>query len=548
MSIVNKWGSGKKQNDMDETGIIEGVEPDENETDDTLETVSDTDDISGDDDALQDTPVKKRRSGKWRRGRRIARKREKKMMERKPLGKKPFIIAGSIVGGLVLIYLGIAAFFMSHFLVNTTINGKDFSGKTVSDVESYLETQVDGYQLKLIELNNETDTILGSDISLVYIKNDDVKKALEEQRQLLWIVALFSKSDTDITVDVKYDEAALDAKIQTIKAVTEEQTDPVSAHPEFDGNSFVVAEETLGTAVNMDKLTSKIKEYISSFEPQLNLVEEECYKMPEYTSESPEVQTACDTMNEYLKASVTYTMDEDVVVDKELISTWLKCDEKMQVVFDEDAVRDWMREFGSKYDTKGKTRTITTPTGKTAEVSGGTYGWSVDEKTEAKKLIESIKKGEVVTREPAYEQTAASRSAQDWGTTYAEVDLSAQHMWYIVDGSVALESDVVTGLASDPNRVTPQGVYSILEMKRNKTLIGEKDPETGKPIYETPVSYWMRVTWTGIGFHDASWQSSFGGTRYQTSAGSHGCINMPVDKAASLYDMLSVGTPVVIHY
>lgn len=548
MSIVNKWGSGRKQNDMDDTGIIASVEPEMEETEEASETVSDTDDMPEDKEPAQDTPVKKRRSGKWRRGRHNARKREKKMKERKPLGKKPFIIAGSIVGGLVLIYLAVAAFFMSHFLVNTTINGKDFSGKTVADVESYLETQVDGYQLKLIEQNNETDTILGSDISLVYIKNDDVKKALEDQRQLLWIISLFSKSDTDITVDVKYDEAALDEKIQSIKAVTAEQTDPVSAHPEYDGNSFVVASETLGTAIDMDTLTSKIKEYISNFEPQLDLLEEECYMMPKYTSESPEVQAACDTMNEYLKASITYTMDEDVVVDKELISTWLKCDEDMQVIFDEDAVRDWMREFGSKYDTKGKTRTITTPTGKSAEVSGGTYGWSVDEKTEAKNLINSIKKGEVATREPAYEQTAASRSAQDWGTTYLEVDLTAQHMWYIVDGSVALESDVVTGLASDPNRATPQGVYSILEMKRNKTLVGEKDPDTGKPIYETPVSYWMRVTWTGIGFHDADWQSSFGGTRYQTSAGSHGCINMPVDKAGSLYGMLSVGTPVVIHY
>src|SRR5699024_1647896 len=70
---------------------------------------------------------------------------------------------------------------------------------------------------------------------------------------------------------------------------------------------------------------------------------------------------------------------------------------------------------------------------------------------------------------------------------------------------------------------------------------------TGKPIYETPVDYWMRVTWTGVGFHDASWQSSFGGSRYMTN-GSHGCINMRPDQAAALYSMLSVGTPVVMHY
>jgi lipoprotein-anchoring transpeptidase ErfK/SrfK len=30
--------------------------------------------------------------------------------------------------------------------------------------------------------------------------------------------------------------------------------------------------------------------------------------------------------------------------------------------------------------------------------------------------------------------------------------------------------------------------------------------------------------------------------------GSHGCINLPVDNAASLYDLCSVGDVVVVHY
>ena len=541
MSIFNKRGSDRNRNNMDETGIIESIETDDRPEDET----SDMDDMPEDEMPAQDARVRRKRSGKWRRGRHNARKRERKLRERKPLGKKPFIIAGSIVGGLVLIYLGVAAFFMSHFLVNTTINGKDFSGKTVANVEAYLKEQVAGYQLTLVEQNNVTDTISGSEISLEYKKNNDVEKALEDQRQLLWITSFFSKSDTNVTVDVEYDEAALEEKIQTIKAVTGEQTEPVSAHPEYDGNSFVVAAETLGTAVNQETLKSKIKEYITNFEPKLNLLDEGCYNMPKYTSESPEVQKACDTMNQYLKASITYSMDEDVVVDKELISEWLSYDENMQASFDEDAVREWMRDFGSKYDTKGKTRSITTPTGKTTEVSGGTYGWIVDEDTETKNLIDSIKKGEVVTREPAYKQKAASRGAQDWGDTYLEVDISAQHMWYIVDGSVALESDVVTGLPNG-ERDTPTGVYSVIEMMRNKVLKGSINPSTGKPSYETPVSYWMRITWTGIGFHDATWQASFGGSWYQ-GHGSHGCINMPLNKAKSLYGMLKMGTPAIVH-
>ena len=461
------------------------------------------------------------------------------------MGKKPWIIAGSIIGALVVIYLGIAAFFMSHFLVNTSINGKDFSGKTVADVEAYLKEQVADYELTILEQNNVSDVITGSEISLAYKENSRVQDALENQRQLLWLISLFSESDTDITIEVEYDDAALEENIQNLQAVTAEQVDPVAAHPEYDGNSFVVAEEQYGTTVDMETLTAKIKEHITEFDTTLDMMDEECYVMPAYTSDSPEVQAACDEMNEYLKASITYPMDEDVVVDKDLISKWVTYDDDMKVAFNEDAVREWMREFGKKYDTLGTTRTITTPTGKTAEVSGGTYGWSVDEETETKNLINSIKNGEVAERAPAYKQTAASHGAQDWGSTYIEVDIAAQHMWYIVDGAVAMESDVVTGLPAD-GRDTPTGVYSILYTERDSTLKGETNPETGKPSYETPVAFWMPFTWQGHGFHDATWQSSFGGSRYQTN-GSHGCVNMPYDKAEQLFNMISAGTPVIVH-
>ena len=499
----------------------------------------DTAEESGMEEADEIDEVHPRKSTRRRRGARRRGRRKKSM------SKKPWIIAGSIVGALLVIYLGAAVFFMSHFLVNTTVNGKDFSGKTAADVEDYLKEQVADYELTILEQNNVSDVISGTDISLTYKENSQVEDALDAQNQLLWIVSLFAKSSADVTIEVEYDEAALQERIENLQAVTAEQTDPVSAHPEYDGNSFVVAEEQYGTKVDMETLTAKIEQYITEFNPTLDMMDEECYVMPAYTSDSPEVQAACDEMNSYLKASITYLMDESIVVDKQLISGWITYDAEMNVTFNEDAVREWMREFGSKYDTVGTSRTITTPTGKTAEVSGGTYGWIVDEAAETENLINSIKNGEVAEREPAYKQTAASHGAQDWGNTYIEVDIAAQHMWYIVDGSIAMESDVVTGLPAD-GRDTPTGVYSILYTERDSTLKGEVDPATGKPSYETPVAFWMPFTWQGHGFHDATWQSSFGGSRYQTN-GSHGCVNMPYDKAEQLFGMISAGTPVIVH-
>ena len=47
------------------------------------------------------------------------------------------------------------------------------------------------------------------------------------------------------------------------------------------------------------------------------------------------------------------------------------------------------------------------------------------------------------------------------------------------------------------------------------------------------------------GMHDATWRWRFGGNIY-TYDPSHGCVNMPLDKAEDLYYMVEIGTPVYI--
>lgn len=467
--------------------------------------------------------------------------------EKNKKGKKLlWITLGSIAGVIAIVYLGISIFFMSHYYINTEINGHDFSMKTAADVEKYMKDQVKNYSLTVLEMEQAVDIIEGDTIDLEYKASDEAEAAIKDQNAFLWPTGIFSKKSCQIELEVSYDESKLQQEIQNLQTVTREQIEPKSAYPKFDGNQFVIEPEEIGTAVDRDVLNEKINQYITEFKSELDMEKEGCYKRPVYTSNSKEVKAACDEMNKYLQASITYTMTENVVVDKSVINSWVTVDDNMKVSFNENAVRDWLTAFGDKYDTVGATRTITTPTGKTVEVSGGTYGWSIDEDTEFTALTNSIKNGEVVTKEPAYYQTAASHSAQDWGDTYAEVDISAQHMWYISGGSVVLETDVVTG-EPIPEKETTLGVYDILEKSLNKTLVGEDNPVTGKPIYQTPVSYWMRVTWSGIGFHDAIWQPAFGGTLYRDGAGSHGCINMPLDMAAALYNVISVGTPVIVH-
>ncbi|MEG2304801.1 MAG: L,D-transpeptidase/peptidoglycan binding protein [Lachnospiraceae bacterium] len=469
-----------------------------------------------------------------------------RFLEKKRKRKKILIICGSVIGALVLIYLAISLFFVSHFYFFTKINNVHYTGKTVEQVEAHMEQQVKDYELTLKEKNNIEEKITGTAIQLTYKKSEQLTQILKKQHPLLWVTAFWDKPNETATVGVQYDNTTLSNLINGLTCMKpENQTEPVSAYPSFVTDQFQIVEEVLGTKIDQEVFIKKVNEYVSEIRPTLEMEEESCYAKPAFLKDSAEVIAARDAMNKYLTASVTYDVSPNTeVVDKALIATWLSVDANMSVVFSEDAVRTFVDELCNKYNTIGTVRKITAPNGKVAEVSGGDYGWKIDKEAEHAALVANITAGETVTREPQYSRRGASHGENDYGSTYAEVDLSAQHMWFVKDGAVAMESDVVTGNPNKGNG-TPQGSFDLTYKTRNATLKGKKRPD-GTYEYESPVAFWMPFN-GGIGFHDATWQSSFGGRRYTTN-GSHGCINMPYSKAQELYGYIAQGMPVICHY
>ncbi len=471
---------------------------------------------------------------------------EEKAYRKHKFRKKLAIILGSIFGVLVVVYLGFAFFFSSHFMFFTTINGTDVTLKSVSQEEEYMRQQVADYTLTLEESDGDTEEISGSDISLEYVPGDELEKLVKGQENFLWLKALWDHPELEAKVGVKYDEDALARQIEGLACMDpENQVKSVNAHPEFKETQFEIVPEVVGTQINTEVFNEAIRTSIDGFQHTMDLSETGSYIQPAFVEDSPEVIEANKEMNEYLKAKITYDFDpETEVVDASVISQWVKVNDKMEVTFDKKAVKKYIGELADKYDTKGKSRKFTTATGNTVTVEGGAYGWKINQDEEYKALTENIKKGETVTREPKYSSRAASHGAIDIGNTYAEVDLTNQRAYFIKNGKVVLDSPVVTG---NPNKgnATPQGTDSLSYKTRNAVLRGDRLPD-GSYSYESPVKYWMPFN-GGIGFHDASWQSAFGGTRYKTH-GSHGCINMPTDQAAKMYELISDGTPVVVHY
>lgn len=120
--------------------------------------------------------------------------------------------------------------------------------------------------------------------------------------------------------------------------------------------------------------------------------------------------------------------------------------------------------------------------------------------------------------------------------TYVTVSINEQYIWFYKNGQLVVSSPVVTGRKGVYD--TPKGTYQILSKARNIYLTG--------PDYKSYVNYWMRITPSQIGLHDAGWRSYFGGNIYINN-GSHGCVNLPYYTAQTIYDNAPVGTKVTIY-
>ena len=132
--------------------------------------------------------------------------------------------------------------------------------------------------------------------------------------------------------------------------------------------------------------------------------------------------------------------------------------------------------------------------------------------------------------------TANSHGKNDYGDSYVEINLTAQHMFLYKDGKLVIDSDFVSGNVSK-NNATPTGAYGVTYTEKNATLRGEN--------YETPVTYWMPFN-GDIGMHDLTSRKAFGGDIYKTR-GSHGCINLPYAAAKKIYETIDKGYCVLVY-
>jgi len=463
------------------------------------------------------------------------------VMKQKWNKKRLFIISFAVcvpVLCILAVYLYGMNRYKSCFLNGTVIDQIDVSGMTISQ----LTQRIQGYVLE-VEQRQPDGTVLveeisGADIGLSYTSVEPFETILKNQNNLLW----FMKQGTEQELEnmITYDAEALETKIESLSGFRKDFiVEPADAYISdyIPGAGFEIIAETPGNRLNRQKTFAVIQAAVEGLEEYVSLSEAECYETAEITADNAELNATLEKLQKYADITITYTFgDKQEVLDGDTIVTWIETDGP-DITVDETKVEDFVEYLRKNYNTIFTKRTFQTSYDIDVTIDKGDYGWWLNTAQESAELTQMIEKGESGERTPVYFQTAAAYGAQDYGDTYVEINLTAQHLLLYVEGEMVLESDFVSGNASR-GFDTPAGIYGITYKERNATLAGQG--------YRTPVSYWMPFN-NNIGMHDASWRRSFGGNIYKTN-GSHGCINLPYSVAEEIYGYVEKGTPVICYY
>lgn len=450
--------------------------------------------------------------------------------------KNYFIIV--IIFVIICIYGVFSIYFIKHFYFGTYINEINVSCKTVKEANELLLKESYNYTIKLEERNDVTEYIKGSNINFEYKGSKEAEEIKTSQNPFLWIVNIFSNNKYIINEVYSFDRNLLKEELEKLNCFNSEDiVEPIDACLKYEDGEFKIIKEVYGNKINEEFLYAYLLNSILLGERCINLDEINAYENPKFTSESEKVIKAQNELNKYVSSEIYYIFDNEIeVLDSSIINTWLEVDSTMNVVINEEKIKEYIKTLGIKYDTYGKTRSFKSTTGKNINVIGGNYGWRIDRTKEKEALIKNIKSGEIIKKEPIYLQTALGNHENDIGNTYVEINLTNQYLWFYKSGKIITQGDVVTGNVSRGN-ATPQGTYTLNYKQKNATLRGAN--------YNSDVKYWMPFN-MNIGIHDASWRNSFGGNIYQTS-GSHGCVNAPEYLAKNIFENIEPGTPIICY-
>lgn len=464
----------------------------------------------------------------------------------KKIRKLTAILFGITAVSLMGVYLGLALYYRNAFPYGTWINNVYCTGKSIEQVNKELAKDFVYEGVTVIDKDGGRYLLSAEDIGYRF----DFGAALEiyqsQQNPWMWVDSLFQSREAELSPVISYDRAAFADAFEALpfaqgwREAREYRLEIVRG----DGGYALVNERM--DVLSVEAAKRAVEEAIEGFQTEVSLTEAGCYQDLPLTEQMRETLAVWEKLERFQQCSVVYKLgEEEIPVDATLVSGWIATDGNGRFLLDEagqpqlreNAIEDFVADLAARYDTVGASRQFRATRGGTVTVEGGLYGNRIDQEAEVAYLTKAFRDKRSEVHEPAYIQMAKAQGSEDIGSTYIEVDMGQQKMYYYADGVLEIDTPIVTGNISR-RMGTPSGVNYVYAKQKNRILRGQG--------YASPVDFWMPVK-GNIGIHDASWRGEFGGSIYQTN-GSHGCINTPRAAMEKLYAMAEIGTPVIMFY
>lgn len=493
---------------------------------------------------------------------------ETKPSEPKSKKKGLGIVLGSILGVLLIAYIAGFVYFSGHYYSDVTINGIAVSGMNAATAQDTLDQFYSNYALTLETIDNEKVVINGKDISMKIVLHDDFKKCLKEQKPYIWFVNYFKHHEYQVSADATWNEDELKTVYKDMKILNKKKMEaPEDAYVGVEDGKFTIVKEVLGTTIKEKTFKTVVEENLKTVQSSVNLKDSDCYELPKVYSDDKELAAELKALGKYADCNIKLQLD-DLTLEPGM-DLYENVLEKKGDSYElsEQKVKKYVAKLAEEYDTLGTDRTFTTSfDDKKVKVHGDAFGYKMNQEETEAALIKALKAGKSTTVDVVFDEKGISlKGDNDIGDTYIEVNLSEQKVLGYKDGKLIAEGDCVSGKEA-AGMGTCIGLYKIQDKLSPTVLRGEKVPVTktvtkknkkGKKVkkttttyeysYESPVTYWIQFN-GGIGLHDAAgWRSQYGGSIYYYS-GSHGCVNLPLDLAKTLYQNFELGDPVIVYF
>lgn len=446
------------------------------------------------------------------------------------------VAVGALYVGRVYHYANAQVFFK-----DTQIAGVNVGGNTAAQAAAKLKSAFKDQQLTLKDGHKTVTTFSTQSVELKVTSQHALRKLITKQNAWAWPIHITTATADTIKLNASNaNEQSVRTLANTITArANKTRTASTDASFTYQNGSYVVTKQKNGNQLDAAKVAKSITNALEIGDNTVDVSGD--YLKPAVSTTDTSFKQAESKAESIAKQDYTYKLSgHTIAIPNQTLASWLTFkDGKLGT--DKHVMKAYLTKLSKKYGTIYKTRSFKSTKRGTVSVAPGLYGWSIKVKSELPKLSALVLAGKGMSRTPTIQGSGYHHSGKDIGDSYVEVDKVNQHMWVYKHGKLVVSTDVVTGLPTTAHH-TPNGVWVIWSKQRNTTLRGKNDNGSK---YSSKVKYWMPIDDTGVGIHDSPWQPTYGGTWYKAH-GSHGCVNTPPSKIKSVFDNVSVGTPVIV--